>query len=443
MTIDDDYFKSKEFYDKLASYEQCVAKNLTPFMDANDLTDIANYYNINGKPMQASAAIDLALEIYPNATQPLIFKAKEALGINDVELAERYISEITDQDEEDVDLLYLKADILIAKGQTDNADMFLQQYVDSFDDEQRKDYIIDVAYSWNEHQDYDRAYTWAQMLKDKNDIDAQELLAKIYLGMQRFDESIALFEQVIDKNPFSANLWFSLASVYVLSNNSAEALKCIDFALAIEPNHPDCLQMKGSVLMKEKEYAKALEFYTRYMECVPDDMSVYSNMAICHQCLGNTDEAYKIANEILQNDSDDDASFNACEVLTFVELMRNNPEGAMKWAVHSESYCFRYSETMALIAHIKLAEGHLGEALYKYLDSLSFTEDHDSVISRMIASLYDTGYSNLGDLAAKLYGKDWENDTLDGQPSDMTAEEIINYLIKGYNAFLNLGKEKQ
>ena len=88
----DDYFDSKEFREMLDNYEESVKSGHPLFMDADDLADIADYYHFMNEPQQADEAIDYALSLYPNATQPNVFKAREALTEGDIDTARQYIN---------------------------------------------------------------------------------------------------------------------------------------------------------------------------------------------------------------------------------------------------------------------------------------------------------------------------------------------------------------
>ena len=83
MNIDEEYFKSEEFQDILESYEASINAGSNPFMDADDLVDLADYYSWQGFDDKAEAAIDYALELYPSATLPNVFKARKALSEGD------------------------------------------------------------------------------------------------------------------------------------------------------------------------------------------------------------------------------------------------------------------------------------------------------------------------------------------------------------------------
>ena len=101
MLTGDDYFDSNEFRDLLKSYEESVRSGVPIFLDTDDLTDIADYYQLIGNNISADKAIDNALEIDSGAVLPLIFKIRQALQNCDIKSAKQYFCQITDKDNPD------------------------------------------------------------------------------------------------------------------------------------------------------------------------------------------------------------------------------------------------------------------------------------------------------------------------------------------------------
>ena len=120
MHFDEEYFNSKEFQELLDSYEIGVEAGCQPFMDADDFVNIADYYNMVGDYDKAVHTVDYAIQLYPDATLPNVFKAREALLKKDYETARQYADKIASKD--DPDYHYLVAEILIAKGHIAQAD---------------------------------------------------------------------------------------------------------------------------------------------------------------------------------------------------------------------------------------------------------------------------------------------------------------------------------
>ena len=184
MIIDESFFENNEFREKLDNYERCLADGRTPFMDADDLTDIADYYNYYGEAGKANDAIELALELEPGATLPLVFKTKAALQTGDIEQAMRYASSITDKG--DPETTYLTAEIMIVRGEDEKADSFLRKNMNGIDEDIRQDYITDVAYIWCEYCYYERAAAWLAMLDNAGnaiDTDNTDIIEKIAFSL--------------------------------------------------------------------------------------------------------------------------------------------------------------------------------------------------------------------------------------------------------------------
>ena len=143
MTDDAAYFESEGFRKLLKQYEDSVKSGHPTYMDADDLADIADYYHYEGRMDEASEAIELALQFNPDAIGPLLYKAREALSLNNFELARDYAERIHIIDQ--TEYLYLLGEILICEGKTEEADeLFRKQYLELPPDEQM-DYVYDVA----------------------------------------------------------------------------------------------------------------------------------------------------------------------------------------------------------------------------------------------------------------------------------------------------------
>ncbi len=72
---EDDYFQSEEFMDILGRYEQAASSGHTPYMDSDELVDVGDYYMSQGKHREATEATRLALELHPDAQDPVTMMA--------------------------------------------------------------------------------------------------------------------------------------------------------------------------------------------------------------------------------------------------------------------------------------------------------------------------------------------------------------------------------
>ena len=179
MLTGDDYFDSNEFRDLLKSYEESVRSGVPIFLDTDDLTDIADYYQLIGNNESANKAIENALEIDSGAVLPLIFKIRQALQNYDIKTAKRYFCQITDKD--NPDYKFIKAEIFLYQNLIDEADKYLQDYFKEIPYEDNEDFIIDIANLYLDYNQNNKALKWLGISNRQQDCVIKELLHVLFL----------------------------------------------------------------------------------------------------------------------------------------------------------------------------------------------------------------------------------------------------------------------
>ena len=159
-STDDEYFDSDEFREMLATYEEAVSQGQPVFLDADELAEIADYYQMTGHADQADEAITLALSLSPGAAMPLVYKIHEALYYGRTDEAEQLLDQIIEKDSPDY--VYAEGEIMLAKGQDREADAFFKDQFKTMPPSEYQDFIIDVA---NIMQDYGYAELAMQWMK--------------------------------------------------------------------------------------------------------------------------------------------------------------------------------------------------------------------------------------------------------------------------------------
>ena len=195
MKNDDDYFDSTEFHDLLSEYEQAVASNSPVFLDADELTDIADYYQMNGQDDAAERAIRLALSLSPGAIGPLSYRIHSALYRDDIEQAKQLYGQIVETDEPDY--VYLNAEIMLAENRAEEAHQFLLKQYELIDNDERQDYMIDVASIFSDYGQDELAMKWMKMAKPEDSPDFKELMARTLFGLGKYKDSERLFNELI------------------------------------------------------------------------------------------------------------------------------------------------------------------------------------------------------------------------------------------------------
>ena len=262
MTEDQAYFESKGFRKILEQYEESVQEGHSIYMDADDLADIADYYQYNGRPEDANRAIDLALEYNPEAVGPLLYKAREALSLHDFDTAREYAEQILAVDQQEA--LYLQGEILINEGKVEEADDFFREQMREVMSDEQMDYVYDVANIFSDYNVYDKAFEWMTRSQGDDSDDFKELMARTLFGLGKYKDSERIFNELIDHDPYSIRYWNALASAQFMNEDYNAAITSSEYAIAIDPHDAESILSKANSLYSLGNYESALTYFERY-----------------------------------------------------------------------------------------------------------------------------------------------------------------------------------
>jgi len=389
--VGDEYFDNDEFREILAEYENTDGSNHSLFLDADDLTDIADYYTFVGDEGKASEAINSALDKFPGAAGPLVYKVREALKDEDLQAAYNYANQIDEKD--GPDYCYVKAEILIAQDKIDEADQTLNDFFSCIDDDTKEDFILDVSDLYADYGVFDKAYQWLMLAEDREEIEYKELLCKVLIGTGRMEECIKCLNELIDYNPYSTYYWDLLTNAQILNENYESAISSSEYALAINPNDKIAMLAKANCLSKLDNHEAALEYYLRYLSIEPNDENAETSIGSCLMSLSRYDEAighYLAAESIASKDSPHLPYIY--QELAYAYSSKGDQETALQYISMCKKYDFDHTDINILHGHILLMTGKVTEAQNIFYKAINDSDDNPQVILRIIVSIYDNNY---------------------------------------------------
>lgn len=390
-STDDEYFDSDEFREMLATYEEAVSQGQPVFLDADELAEIADYYQMTGHADQADEAITLALSLSPGAVMPLVYKIHEALYYGRTDEAEQLLDQIIEKDSPDY--VYAEGEIMLAKGQDREADAFFKDQFKTMPPSEYQDFIIDVA---NIMQDYgyaERAMQWMKRAHHEDSAEYKELMARTLFGLGKYDDSEKLWTELIDDNPFSKRYWNALASAQFMNEDYSNAVESSEYALAIDPEDPDGLVAKANSLYRLGNFEQALEFFRRYSEQVPDDEFALMNQGTCLVNLERTDEAIDMLSKALETAPDDSPYLpDIYQELAFAYSENGHYDEAIRWLEKTKPLECDHVQVLVVKGHILLAAGRMKEAETCFRDAVLASDSPHQTLLRIIVSLYDNKY---------------------------------------------------
>ena len=289
------YYQSRHFQRLLHRYEKAVSEGQVPYMEADELTDIAEYYMTGKQDDKANQAIQAAIDMHPDSVDPQIFLARQKMFYGQLDEAHDIIDAITEQDDSEV--VYLRAELLIKEGKADSASNFLLQQ-STIVQENLDTYLYDCVSIFMDYDQWELAQEWLGRLKNKfpsyPDIPIME--AEIEMGLDNYEDALTMLLQIVDQNPYDSEAWNLLSETYVALENYPEAIEAADFSLAINPQDASAMLMKANAYLRSEMLEEAAQLYARYLELQPDDFNAQISLAACYV----NDDRFKDALPLLE-----------------------------------------------------------------------------------------------------------------------------------------------
>lgn len=431
----DDYFDSEDFQNILEGYEESVKSGHPLFLDADDLADIADYYHFLGNDQQADDVIDYALSLYPTATLPNVFRAREALTTGDIDSAQECVKNIEQKD--DPEYHYIQAELLMAQDKVEEADNYLRQYFATISPDEYADFVMDVANIYFDYGLNEKAYEWMMRTKGDDSKDFKELMARTLFGVGKYRDSERIFNELLDKDPYSKRYWNALANAQFMSEDFSGAVTSSEYAIAIDPNDPEGILNKANGLYRLENYEEAIHYYDRYAEIAqPDDFSLL-HKGSCYINLNRQEEAIGILQQALTICTPDSQLLpQIYQELAFCYSALKRLDDALMYIDRTRELDCDHIDMLVLRGHILLENDKIEEAEEVFKNAIIRSANDPVVIMRVIVSLYDNKYVKASYAMFKKFFSLFVNDDFNQGYSYMAlccwdlgyTEEFLMYL---------------
>ncbi len=429
MRLDDDlkYFESEEFKEILVTYESAQEAGSQVYMEADELTDIAEYYAmVCHDDGRADEAISLALQLHPDAVDPQVFKARQYMLSGEIGSAEELCNAIEDQQHREV--YFLRAELLIRQDFVKQAVTMLLEVKESISED--CDYFLyDSAYIFLDYHLYEQALLFANQLEEfaPDWYKTWQIMADVHLGLENNEVAYNYIERMLDIDPFSTETWNWSAEALCGSSKFNEALSSTEYALAIDPENERALQLKAWILIQLGHFTDALLLYEKLIELSPDNSQNWLYASYCLLDANRLDEAIQAverAETLAENMSVEQAGIY--EQHAQILSRKGDVEGALTFLDKAQTY-FEADDDLLdldiLRARVEAENGHPDVALGYIQQACNHNQDKNWEIYLQGAQMFfECEYYELAkDMFAAL-----------ANHSDSEVQKASNYAYMAY-----------
>ena len=438
----DNYFDSEEFHKLLDTYETSINAGEPVFMDADELVDIADYYQYTGEKDKAEEAISLALSLAPGSASPITYRIHEALfQQNDPQRAWELLEQMIDKDEPDY--IFDRAEILICEGKIEEADKYLHEIFITLPSDEQQDFVVDAANIYMDWGQPEKVMQWITRVNPndpnlKNSEDYKELMARALIGLGKYKDSQRILNELIDKDPFSRKYWNALASAQFMNEDYSEAIQSSEYAIALEPDDPEGLLTKANGLLRLNNFEEALKYYQRYLELVPDDEFAMLHEGTCLINMLKLQEAIEVLKKAQAITTKDSSYFwDIYQELAFAYAENKEPDKALEVMDQAEALEYDPVQILLIRGHILLNAEKLSEARETFNKAIKISDSRKQTMLRVIMSFYDNRYVEGAYALLKRFLTHYEKEENGKNTEGYAYMALCCYELKIYDEFLS------
>lgn len=123
--------------------------------------------------------------------------------------------------------------------------------------------------------------------KDSTGVVIFDALRRNFLLLKRYDDLITLFSRALGRNPNDISLLAQLGSFYTQNADEANATRCWERAIEVDPKHEVTYRVVGSALTENRLFDRAIAIYQRGREACTDPGLFTMDIAYLHTIVLN------------------------------------------------------------------------------------------------------------------------------------------------------------
>lgn len=237
----------------------------------------------------------LSLSHFKSHFQLLSLQAYYLLATKQFELASQKINNLVEIEPAHAFVLRLQGQVAMARSQYSEAINFLEE---SYKKNAKDNTAIFLVNSYKLSGKTDDAINLLEQLLDNSPQNTTftSLLAELYINKSP-NKAINKYKELLENEPNNAIAYNNLAWVYYQQENYQQALKYVNEAIKIIPEHPQILDTLGIILTKRNELAKAIQTLKLAKKLAPKNDDITLHLAQAYQANNQNELAEQLLNK--------------------------------------------------------------------------------------------------------------------------------------------------
>ncbi|HKK87872.1 MAG TPA: tetratricopeptide repeat protein [Saprospiraceae bacterium] len=284
---------SGKYYKQLRTtvrvYESHFVNGTTCYLGEKEFLEIIEHYENEDQLEEALTAANYALEYHPFSVDFFIIKASILLELLHPEAALDIVIQGRALGFLYTDLLLLEAECHMLLNNLDEALHATALAKENAKADEKDEVYFSEALVYEHFQMFNGCFDSLSNVLRYNPRHANGLL-KIWWCTEmteRYRESCKLYHELIDRDPYNAQLWYNLGHAYACLEEYDKSIDAFEYAYLAEPKFEFAYRDCAEICMKADKYDLALQSYRELMEFTIPDAEILSKCGYCHTNLEN------------------------------------------------------------------------------------------------------------------------------------------------------------
>ena len=390
-------FDKEEYNDDLQNanelvkrYENSLLLNENSYFDETELEEIVDFYLFNSNFDKALEAANIGLEQFKFSTTFYQKKAEIYIELTDFTSALENIEFAESLSPAESSLMLLKADVFTQQRKFKLAVKIVEELIVAAPKDEKADLYLELADVYEEWEKYFKVIENLQnclMLQPDNEEALNRMWFTIELT-EHYEQSIAFHTKLVDKDPYSAGAWYNLAHGYNGINNLEKALEAFEFVLAIDEEYTPSYINDGDLLLKQKKFDDAIEYYEQFIEKNGANKEIYYKIAESLHHQNKYSKARGYLKKAINIDPYFAKAFHKMGLNYIESEMHKSAISPIERAVKIENNNYEFLNTLAAAYFLN---EKLNEALEVYTKMLTINDLDKRIYLNIISILYEQG----------------------------------------------------
>ncbi len=273
----------------IEQFERYLQTNEYFYADEEGLEMLLEYYENRNLPEREEAVIDLALQQNPFSTDFLVRKAEFLLTRKRYKEALESLDKAQMFDSREVDIYLIRSDIYVEQNRIEEAEAVLQEALAIADNSDKDSIYAELSDIYEIQEQFGKAFeALAKALKyNPSSEEALHKLAHIVDMTDRYDESVALHTEIIDKDPYAWLAWYNLGRAYVGLGLYEKAMEAFEYVMAIEEMFDLVYRDAADIYYRMEQFEKAIAMFETAHEKSIGYEDYSFRIGLCYERLSN------------------------------------------------------------------------------------------------------------------------------------------------------------